>query len=72
MKKGTGDEMRPAIGSGIVTGDTLDNYWLNFRSPRLQSQKSLRKSSRPSFLLIFEVANYTTSELTSERSREGE
>ena len=72
MKQGTTAEMSPAVGSGIVTGDTLDNYWLNFRCPLSQSQRSLRKSSRPSFLLIFEVVNYTTSELTSERRGEGE
>ena len=28
--KGTGAEMRPAIVSGIVTGDALVSYWLIF------------------------------------------
>ena len=53
-EKGTGPEMFPAIVFGIVTGDAPVSYWTMFYK---QSQVSLRKFSRPSSLLIYEVAN---------------
>ena len=45
--------MRPAIGSGIVTGDALVSYWPNFplhlESPSVFAQKI----TRPIFLIFF-------------------
>ena len=41
--------MRPAIASGIVTGDAPVSYWPIFSRPPEQAQKSLRSS----FLLVF-------------------
>ena len=35
VEKGTGAEMRPAIVSGIVTGDVSVSYWPIFFSPSL-------------------------------------
>ena len=45
--------MRPAIDSGIVTGDAPVSYWPIFS----QFQKSLRKLTRPISLLVSKVAN---------------
>ena len=39
--------------SGIVTGDAPVSYWpILFPCPQLQSQKSLRKLTCPSFLVV--------------------
>ena len=45
--------MRPAIVSGIVTGDAPISYWPFFSL----SQKSLRTLARPSSSLISKVVN---------------
>ena len=49
--------MRPAIDSGIVTADASVSYWPIFSQPWKQSQKSLRKGTRPISLLVSKVAN---------------
>ena len=41
-----------AKASGIVSGEAVFSYWpISFSCPQLQSQKSLRKLTRPSFLV---------------------
>ena len=46
-EKGTENEVRLAVVSGIVTGDVPVSYW-----PQWSSQKSLRKATGPSLLLV--------------------
>ena len=45
-EKGTGAQICPAVVSGILTGNAPVSCW-----PIFQFQKSLRKLTRPSFLL---------------------
>ena len=48
----TGAEICPAVVSGIVTGDAPVSYWSIFFPVPSNSLRSLRKLTRPSFLLV--------------------
>ena len=67
-KVGTGAEVRPAIASGIVTGDVPVSYWPIFLLPvsSNSSQKSLRRLTRSSLPPVSLVAN--GSHVTCQRS----
>ena len=54
-EKGTRNEMRPKIVSGIVTGDTPVSYWPFFSCTWQHIQKSLQKFIRPNPPLVFKV-----------------
>ena len=54
---GTGAELRPEIVSWIVTDDAPVSLLANLFLVPSNFQRSLRKSTRPSFLLVSEVAN---------------
>ena len=58
-EKGTGAEIRPAIVSGIATGDAAVSYWPIYFFPcgEKHSQKSSGNLIRPSFLSRSKVAN---------------
>ena len=47
------EELAFAWTSGTVTGDALVYYWPIFPCPYWQTQKSLQKLTRPSFLVVF-------------------
>ena len=56
--KRTRTEMRPAIVSGIVTGDAPLSYWLICPLSLLTVPEVFAKLTRPSFLLVSKVANF--------------
>ena len=57
--KGTGAEMRPAMVSGIVSGDALVSYWPIFFPVPSNSPRSLcEKFTRPSLPYVSKVANW--------------
>ena len=57
-EKETGEEMSPAIVSGIVTGDAPFSYWPVFSRFHSNSPRSLlQKLTRSSFFLLSKVAD---------------
>ena len=60
--------MRPAIVSGMVTGDVAVSYWPIFFAVPSNNPRSLcaKRLTRPSFPLVSNVANYISSSGQSE------
>ena len=55
--KGTGAAMRPATASGKATRDTQVSHWPIFSLSSKQSQKPLRKLTRPSSSVMSNTVN---------------